>query len=59
MCFNEAEARAPRMVPPYKPLDTHAISLRFRRVALSDERSVLDSARDHIDHVKQPTISTI
>ncbi len=45
--------------PPYKPLDTHAISLRFRPVALKDERSVLDSARDHIDHVKQPTISTI
>jgi hypothetical protein len=47
------------MVPPYKPLGTHAISPRFRPVALSDEQSVLDSARDHIDHVKQPTISTI
>jgi hypothetical protein len=47
------------MPPPYKPLDTHAISLRFRPVALRDEQSVLDSPRDNIDHVKQPTISTI
>lgn len=38
--FNEAEARAPRMQPPYKPLDTKAISARFRPVARNGRRSL-------------------
>src|SRR5947208_763592 len=33
--FNEAEARAPRMQPPYNPLHTKAILARFRPVAPS------------------------
>jgi hypothetical protein len=46
------------MALPYKTLETYATSLRSRPVALRDERSVLDSAVNHIDHVKQPMIST-
>jgi len=58
-CFNEAEARAPRMLQPYKPLDTHAILPCFRPAALGNEQSVPDCARDHLDDVKEPTIPTL
>src|ERR1700691_5066821 len=51
--FNEAEARAPRMRPPYKPLDTKAILLRFRPVAHGDGRNLPNSTRHRIDHVKE------
>jgi hypothetical protein len=51
--FNEAEARAPRMQPPYKPLDTKAILLRFRPVAHGDGRNLPNSTCHRIDHVKE------
>ncbi|MGO8920655.1 MAG: hypothetical protein ACLQJR_32580, partial [Stellaceae bacterium] len=51
--FNEAEARAPRMQPPYKPLYTKAILLRFRPVAHGDGRNLPNSTRHRIDHVKE------
>jgi hypothetical protein len=47
------------MLPPYKPLDTKAISPRVRPVALSDEQRPLDSTGDHIDDVKELAIPTI
>jgi len=51
--FNEAEARAPRMQPPYKSLDTKAILLRFRPVAHGNGRNLPNSTRHRIDHVKE------
>jgi hypothetical protein len=51
--FNEAEARAPRMLPPYKPLDIKAISPRFRPVARNDGRGLPVSTQDRIDYVKE------
>ena len=51
--FNEAEARAPRMQPPYKPLDTKAILLRFRPGARRGRRNLPNSTHHRIDHVKE------
>ena len=52
--FNEAEARAPRMQPPYKPLGTKAISPRFRAIAHYGKQNLPNSACSRIDHVKEP-----
>src|ERR1700730_10418106 len=52
--FNEAEARAPRMPPPYRPLDSKAILPRFRTVVHSDGQSLPNSTCDRIEHVKEP-----
>jgi hypothetical protein len=41
------------MRPPYKPLDTKAILLRFRPVAHDDGRNLPNSTHHRIDHVKE------
>ncbi|HVU22078.1 MAG TPA: hypothetical protein VHE09_15205, partial [Rhizomicrobium sp.] len=51
--FNEAEARAPRMRLPYKPLDTKAISPRFRATVYQDGRGQADSKCARIHDVKE------
>jgi hypothetical protein len=57
--FNEAEAHAPRIVLPYKPLDTHANSSRFRPLVLTYEQACSILRVIIFIHVKEPAIPII